>query len=461
MNASHGAGRPADAEIRYDTIVVGAGVSGTAAAHVLAAAGQRVLVLEARDRIGGRLHSEILAGRTTDVGGSWIHGISQNPLYEAALAFDLPMREFTVGSYQPGGRPIAYFDPSGARLTDEAAAMFIADVHAFDDELAQTIAIAEPGVSYETVMDRTLDRIAWTGERRERVREFVRHRSEEQLGADATLLDAHGLDDDAIDGDEVVFPSGYDQLPIALARGLDVRFESVVTALSWGATGVKITASTGSFRANRAIVTVPVGVLKAGEIDFAPALPEPIAGALESLRMNSFEKIFLGFDESFWDDELYAFRRQGAAATWWHSWYNLTDLHGLPTLLTFAAGECAQVIREWSDEEIVDSVLTSLREIFGASVPHPNWWRITRWQDDLYAHGSYAFPMAGAARNVHDLVATPLDGGDGLPCVLQLAGETTWQDDPATVTAALLSGQRAAERILGSPQPTHRLWSTL
>ncbi|MDQ1112404.1 phytoene dehydrogenase-like protein [Microbacterium testaceum] len=88
-----------------DTVVVGAGVSGLAAARLIARGGRRVVVLEARDRVGGRVFTDRSGGHVTDRGASWIHGIVDSPVAEAARAFGMPMVEFTVGGYQPDSRP--------------------------------------------------------------------------------------------------------------------------------------------------------------------------------------------------------------------------------------------------------------------------------------------------------------------------------------------------------------------
>lgn len=457
---------------RFDTVVVGAGVSGLAAARLLADAGRRVVVLEARERIGGRVHTERIGGRVTDMGASWIHGIDGSPVFEAATAFGMPTVEFTMGSFQAGGRPVAYYDPAGRRLSPEAAAAFIADVAAVDALLPEAIGAAPHGSSYAFVAraaaDRAMAQHGWTPDRAERVVEYLHHRSEEQYGADATALDAHGLDDDATDGDEVVFPDGYDRLAEHLAEGLDVRLEHAVSTVRWsrgsrGCVEAHFVDANGSHRgliADRAVVTVPVGVLKSGGLKFIPSLPQPVAGALAGLEMNAFEKVFLRFSERFWDEGVYAIRRQGEAGRWWHSWYDLTALHGTPTLLTFAAGDCAKAIRDWSDDRVVASVMAALREIYGDAVPDPEQAHLTHWQDDPWSHGSYAYMTLGSAPEDHELLATPIarepEGGS----VLHLAGEATWQDDPATVTAALCSGHRAAERILGRPVPISALWAS-
>lgn len=432
---------------RYDTIVVGAGVAGLAAARALHDAGRRVVVLEARDRIGGRVWTDRSDGYVTDRGASWIHGIEESPVYEAATALGMPTAEFTVGGYQPDSRPIAHYSPEGRRLSDVAAAAYVADIHAADAQLVGVIAASAPDASYLDTTDAAIaavsDAQGWDASRAERVREYFAHRSEEQYGAAIDELAAHGLDDDQISGDEVVFPEGYDALPAGLAAGLDVRLAHVVSRVEWGPGGVVVTTDRGVFAADDAIVTVPVGVLQSEAFEIAPALPEPVAGALSRLRMNAFEKVFLRFAERFWDEGVYVIRQQGPEGAWWHSWYDLTGLDDSPTLLTFAAGPAAAATRDWSDAQVVDSIMVQLRRLYGASAPSPVAVQRTAWQEDPFAgHGSYAYMTLGSTTADHDALATPIGG------VLHVAGEATWTDDPATVTAALCSGRRAAEAVL-------------
>ncbi|MBG6215100.1 MAG: FAD-dependent oxidoreductase [Cryobacterium sp.] len=427
----------------FDTVVIGAGVSGLTAARLLAQAGQRVVVLEARDRIGGRTWTERSDGFISDRGASWIHGVDDNPLADVVGYFGLRTVEFTVGSYQPDGRPIAYYGPTGERLSDEAIHGFADDVRDFGKHLSVTIDASALGSSYQEAIDSTRARLHWDADRAERVREFLLHRSEEQYGVWAGDVDAHGLDDDTVAGEEVVFPDGFDQLAANLAKGLDVRLEHVVTRVEWSDNGATVRSTRGEFTTAQVVVTVPIGVLKSGGLVFDPALPEWLASAIAGFEMNNFEKVFLRFPTRFWDDDVYAIRQQGTAGEWWHSWYDLTDLHGVPTLLTFAAGPSAIQTREWDDDRIAASVLEALRGLYGERVERPEHVLITRWQDDPYSGGSYAYMKPGSTPADHDRLATPVDG------VLHLAGEATWTEDPATVTAALRSGHRAAQNILG------------
>lgn len=438
----------------FDTIVVGAGVAGLTAARLLARSGQRVVVLEARDRIGGRVWTDRTDGHVMDRGASWIHGIDDNPVAAAAAAFGMPMHEYTVGSYQPDGRPIAYFGPAAERLSDIDAQRFADDIHAIDAELIGLIAASAPDATYAEVAESALVSLGWQGERADRVREFLRHRTEEQLGAWIEDLAGHGLDNDEIDGDEVVFPDGYGRLPENLAEGLDVRLENVVSQVRWAAHGVTVIVGGETFSADSAVVTVPVSVLQGDDFVIEPPLPDPNASALGRLEMNAFEKVFLRFPTKFWDDGVYAIRQLGPEGEWWHSWYDLTALDGTPTLLTFAAGPAAMATRGWADASVAESVLVQLRRLYGDRVEEPTAVEVTGWRDDRFARGSFAYMAVGASTDDHDNLATPVGG------VLHIAGEATWTDDPATVTAAMCSGHRAAVNVLGRDVPIEDAWTS-
>lgn len=434
----------------HDLIVIGAGMSGVTAARLLSDAGHRVLVLEARDRVGGRMHTDRAAGFPVDLGASWIHGIDDSRLAELVAALGVPTIEFTVGSFQAGGRPIADFDGEGRRMSADASRQWVADVATADRAVLGEIDRSAPGASYLDVTERALDALerredAMDPERIDELREFFRHRVEEQCGAWIGDLDAHGLDEDAIDGDEVIFPRGYDELPTRIAAGLDVRLAHVVRRVVRGRDGVRVETDRGVFSADRAIVTVPLGVLKAGAIVFEPALPLDVAGPIERLGMGVFNKVFLQFPERFWEDDVYAIRALGEPGEHWHSWYDVSTISGRPTLLTFAAGPFGRRMQGRSDDEIAHSVMAALRRLYGQGIPLPSARWITRWGEDPYALGSYSHLPTGSSHDDHDALSGPVDD------VLHFAGEATWGAEPATVGGAYASGVRAAERILGRP----------
>ena len=427
----------------FDTIVIGAGMSGVTVARMLEDAGHRVVVLEGRDRVGGRMNTDRQSGFPVDRGASWIHGIDGSALWELVQALGIPTLEYTVGSFQVGGRPIENFDGDGRPMDAEATVRWIADVEEADRLLGEEIRRSSPGDTYLDVTERALDRSGLSPERIDEIREFFRHRVEEQCGAWIGDLDAHGLDEDAIDGDEVIFPRGYDELPSRVGAGLDVRLGHMVTHVTRSDAGVVVRTEDGEFIADRVVVTVPLGVLKAGSIIFEPALPDSVAGPIDRLGMGVFNKIFLQFPERFWNEDSYVIRALGEAGEHWHSWYDVSAVSGIPTLLTFAAGPFGRHMQELPDDEVVADVVRALRALYGDAVGEPVARWITHWGQDEFSVGSYSHLALGSSHHDHDDLAGPVDG------VLHFAGEATWGDEPATVGAAYYSGHRAAERILG------------
>ncbi|WP_111106145.1 NAD(P)/FAD-dependent oxidoreductase [Curtobacterium sp. MCLR17_007] len=427
-----------------DVIVVGAGVAGLAAARALVLAGQDVVVLEARDRIGGRTWTDTALGVPVDLGASWIHGVDGNPLWELATAFGIDTVEFTVGSFQFDRRPIAWHDSAGAALPDPAVSSFVDDLHTVDRLLDGAVAAAAPGVSYAEVVAAVLSSLGWSGDRALRVSEYLAHRSEDLCGAPVTDLDAHGLEEEHVPGDEVVFPRGYGQYAAALADGLDVRTGAVVTEVAQNDERVRVTTADGAvFSAASAVVTVPLGVLQAGDVVFDPPLPDPVAGAMGRLGFGVYDKVFLRFPTRFWGSD-WVIRQQGPAGVDWHSWYDMSRVTGEPVLAALVGGAGARRLERLTDDEIVTEGLAALRHMFGGAVPAPQAVRITRWAADPFARGSYSYLHVGASTDDHDLLGTAVGR-------VQLAGEATWGDDPATVHGALLSGLRAAGRVLGRP----------
>ncbi|GAB3148711.1 FAD-dependent oxidoreductase [Microbacterium neimengense] len=437
---------------QFDTVVVGAGVAGLSAARLLARAG-RVVVLEARDRVGGRVHSQRDGHHVTDRGASWIHGIDDSPVEAAARAFGMPMVEFTVGGYQPDSRPLTYFGPDGERLSPDEVSRFADDVRTLNADLVDVIARSAVDATYADVVEEALAARDWTAERAQRIREYNGRRAEEQYGVHMSALGAHGLDDDAVNGDEVVFPRGYDELATNLADGLDVRLDHIVSAIDWSDAGVTVTTNRGEFHGTSAVVTLPIGVLQSGDVVITPALPDAHRRVLGVLASNAFEKVVLRFPVRFWDAGVYGIRQFGDEGQWWHSWYDLGRIHDEAALLAFAAGPAAVATRHWSDEEIAASTMVQLRRLFGDGIPEPESIVVTRWQDDPFSRGSYSYMKPGSVGPDHDELATPIGG------VLHLAGEATWGDDPATVPGALLSGHRAAENVLGRSVPIEELWA--
>lgn len=429
--------RPAGSPPPDAVLVVGAGVAGLTAARDLAAAGVPVQVIEGRDRIGGRLWtSQEWPDVPVDLGASWIHGLTGNPI--TALAEQAGARTAAT-DYDSA---VAY-DAAGRRLdrTGEAAvARTERDVFAALTEAAD----ADVDQSVRSAIRRGL---GWAdlSEQQRALVDFVTVGSiESEYAGSAEELSAHWFDSVAgFPGQDAVLPDGYAAISRHLAQGLPIATGHVVTGVSWDADGVQVDTTGGPFRGSRAVVTVPLGVLQAESIRFTPGLPEDVRRAADALGSGVLNKVFLRFDEVFWDGDVdWIELVTGQGQPPWVEWVNFARLTGQPVLLAFAAADLGRRVDGWTDAEVVASTMAAARTMYGSNAPDPLSWQITRWGADPLARGAYSFNALGCDPRMRDTLAEPIDGR------LFLAGEATEREHFGTVHGAYLSGVRAARQVL-------------
>jgi monoamine oxidase len=417
--------------------VIGAGMAGLACARRLVAAGAETIVLEARDRIGGRIHTDRRwPGLPVDLGASWIHGVSGNPV--AALAREAGARHAATSyeasvAYSPGGDTVD-IDADFMRMEGliEEARELVGD---FDEDVSLKEAV-EAHPDY-----RRLD---------ERGRAILDHVVNSVFaidhGADWSELSAWSLDEGGgYGGADVLFPDGYDAVPALLARGLDIRLGAVVTAVSIAGDGATVRLSDGrSITADHVVVTAPLGVLKEGRIAFEPGLPRGHREAIERLGFGVLEKCCLRFDKPFWPRDVdwieFVSSRRGECA----EWFSHARATGAPLLVGFQGGNAARSLAALDDGAIVDAALGALRAMFGSDVPAPAGSIVTRWAADPFSRGAYSFNAVGSDGAVRRAMAEPVDGR------LFFAGEAISADHFATTHGAYLSGLAAADRVLAA-----------
>ncbi|KAK9472946.1 flavin-containing amine oxidoreductase-domain containing protein [Dipodascopsis tothii] len=271
-------------------------------------------------------------------------------------------------------------------------------------------------------------------------------------------------------GRHAMIKDGYAQVPRALylfPQRLDVRFRSPTTEIAFHADragagqrpfDVKI-ANGSLIQADRVVCTVPLGVLKAGRVAFAPPLPEAKTASIRKLGFGVLNKVVLVYDRVFWDpskdivgvtrcpagDSLnqtdYTARR-GKFYMFW----NTSAVVGKPCLVALLAGEAAFESSERPDDAFVHEVSGVLARMFPRQrIPPPVESIVTRWHRDPFAYGSYSYVGPEADGDDYDNLAAPLHGGR-----LAFAGEGTSRTHPATVHGAYLSGLRAAAEIFES-----------
>jgi monoamine oxidase len=199
-----------------------------------------------------------------------------------------------------------------------------------------------------------------------------------------------------------------------------------------------------AFVADRVVVTLPLGVLQSNSVRFTPELPSEKRHALATLGMGVLNKCYLRFNEAFWPHDVDWLGHVSAHHGVWTEWVSFQRVAQMPILLGFNAADRGMEIEAWSDPQIVASAMETLRIMFGADIPQPSDYQITRWATDPFARGSYSYNALGSTPAMRDALAMPVQAK------LFFAGEASHRVYFGTAHGAYLSGLRAAKRILAS-----------
>ena len=419
---------PTSGSATLRVVVVGAGMAGLTAARALTACGISVTVLEARDRLGGRLWTDDSQGVPLDLGASWIHGVGGNPLTALAAQAGLqtiPSDVETVQLWDANGQPVT--ESALDKAADKAKAIAQAietDAESRDDDISWGAAI--------DARDDTDDPV---------LRWILRSDLAVEYNADLDALSVwHGTDDNTFDGEDHLFAQGYGALAEWLARDLDVRKAQAVTRIERSSEGVTVWANEVAFEADAVICTVPLGVLRAGRIAMEPALPTPVTAAIDGLRMGVLNKLYLRFDKAFWPTDAGILGRISPNTGTFQEFFNLSAALGAPILLAFNAGATAIALEALPRDALVSQAMAALRELF-PDAPDPLGAVETRWSGDPWAGGSYSYVPTGTSSTAYETLAKPIDDR------LFLAGEATIRTYRGTVHGAHLSGLRAASQV--------------
>ncbi|WP_158603952.1 flavin monoamine oxidase family protein [Cryobacterium tepidiphilum] len=334
--------------------IVGAGVAGATAARELADAGYNVVVIEGRDRSGGRIHTDDAGDWPfpVELGAAWLAGSSAIALGRDLTLLGVDTADFNVRAQQrtPDG-DIVPPTPVAPNAVTEALAW--AAKQRTDVTVAQ--ALQESGAG-----ELSTEENAVGVSDAERLATFITTDVVAPTGANADQLSSWYAPDPTLthEGDRLV-TGGFQKLVQTALDGIDVLPSSVVSGIIASDRGISLRLSRGeSLSADRVIITVPLGVLQTGAIEFDPPLPFSHRAAIGQLGMGLREKLVLRFDEPFWSTD---------ATVWtvlddpsYPLWFNLEPVTGEPILVAIVGGDRAKAQAEGSDDDALAAALASL-----------------------------------------------------------------------------------------------------
>jgi putrescine oxidase len=408
-------------ELNRDVVIVGAGAAGLTAANELKRAGLSVAVLEARDRVGGRLHTDVIDGAMLEIGGQWVSP-DQDALIDTVAELGLE----TFSRYREGDS--VYVGPDGVatRFTGEMFPVspeterVIAEI---TDRLDAMVAEIDPDRPWAHEKAAEWDTISWDAWLRAQTDddEAVRNLAfatgsamltkpthsfsllQSLLMAASAGSYSHLVDADFILDKRVV--GGLQQVPLLLAERLgdDVFLEQPVRTLEWGDDGVTAIADGMTVRARFAIVALAPNLYT--RISFVPALPRLQHQMHQHISMGFVIKVHAVYDRPFW-------REQGLSGTAFspyelsHEAYDNTN-HGdeRGTLVGFVSDQRADDMFRVSAEERKERILESLSHYYGPEAMNPIVYYESDWGSEEWTRGAYAasFDMGGLHRYGADL----------------------------------------------------------
>ncbi len=421
---------------KQKVIVIGAGIAGLTAAKYLQERGCDVEVLEARSRIGGRIWTDESMGDPIDFGASWIHGFRHNPITKIAKEAKISLKHSEYDN-------IGLYDEKGLRLTQEKLQAVVKNGRQLLRRAQHYANRQSTDISTGQAIREVLKYANLNAKEKEL---FYWHVSTMELDPAMEFegLSAWSDRERKFGGDDVLFPNGYGQVPNAMAKGLEIRLNQQVELIEWvqSGKGARVKTATNSFEADHVLVTVPLGVLKKGNIRFSPSLPAQKQNAIDRLQMGNLNKVVLKFDEAKWPMDIEWFSHASSERGYFPEFMNWAKLTGKPYLMGFVGNAQSLKLDLLTENDQKREALSVLSKLFPAMERSKlEEFRYSAWAKDEFAYGSYSCLPVGVSGKEYDVMAESIG-------TLGFAGEGTMRRYPGTVHGAYLSGIREAKRIL-------------
>ncbi|TAF47234.1 MAG: FAD-dependent oxidoreductase [Sphingobacteriales bacterium] len=410
-------------------VVIGGGISGLAAAKKLKEKGFTVIVLEAQEKVGGRMRTDRSIGVAFDEGASWIHGPSGNPITNLAS-------QSGANTFLTADDSVKVFDTNGTPYSES--------VLANSESQFNTALNAVRNAGTQTQSFQTVFNSLYPTQANDRLWKYMLSAFLEfNTGGDISKLSSKFFDDDeAFNGEDVIITNGYDKVTDFMAQGLDIRLNTRVTGINYSNTRVNITANGSNIEADYVVVSVPLGVLKNNAITFTPALPTHKINAITNTNIGNVNKFLLVWNTPFWDTNLQYIGYTPHTKGKFNYFLNIKKFTPSNGLMTFAFGDYATVTESMTDNQIINEIMLNLKSIYGNSIPNPINFLRTKWGQNINSFGAYAYPTNGSTSANFDTLANEINNK------IFFAGEHTEREYRGTVHGAYLSGIREADKII-------------